>query len=79
VLSAFADKTDTDGLKKRIQGWFDATAGSENILGFMYVTYAHDWSKMKETFDLINSFDQWGVKKTTTPGGPAAKPPGETD
>jgi len=79
VLCCFADKVDTEGLKKRIQGWFDASAGSPDILGFMYVTYATDWSKMKEMFDLINTFDQWGVKKPVTPAGPVVKPPGETD
>ena len=77
IMCAFADKADTAAIKKRIDGWFNSSKGLPNIDGWMYVTYANDWTKMKELFTLINTHSQWSVPVPTT--GPLPKPPGETD
>ncbi len=62
VLCGYYDQTTTAGMKTNITRWKKDSAGVKNILGFMYTQWGSGFGHMKEYFELVGSYDQWGGK-----------------
>ena len=59
ILCGYYDVKTTDRMKADIVKWAKNIEGLDGVLGFMYTTYANDWTHMKEYLGLANTYDQW--------------------
>ena len=76
VLCGYYDVKDTAGMKKNIANWMTVSAGAPQILGFMYTTWSRNYGNMKEYFQLVDTYHQWGKASEREK---LSNPPGQND
>ena len=75
VVCGYYDGTSTDKMKNNIANWMKVSDGVPNVLGFMYTTWRKNYKDLKEYFELVDTYSQWGKASKAVAG----KEPGVTE
>ncbi len=67
VLCGYYDGTSTDAMKKNITNWMKVSQGQPQMQGFMYTTWRRNYKNLKEYFQLVDTYDQWGKGAQAAP------------
>jgi hypothetical protein len=65
VICGYYDGRSTAQMKNNIANWMKVSQGVPNVLGFMYTTWRSDYKQLKEYFQLLDAYAQWGQATTT--------------
>ena len=54
-------------MKKNITNWMKVSQGQPQMQGFMYTTWRRNYKNLKEYFQLVDTYDQWGKGAQAAP------------